>query len=530
MARKRKSRASEAPQESEPVQTEQPEPEPEQPEPEDTQQVLEEDPGVGDEEEEVEDEGEEEEEDEEEGEGEEEDADNMEEHNDDAVQADSVKNDQQSELTEKPSENAVSENDNEDDGEDEEEPLEKLLEPFSKDQLTLLVKEAVAKHPDIVEFVHKLADADPSHRKIFVHGLGWEATAETITSAFGKYGEIEDCKVVKDKVTGKSKGYGFILFKHRGGARRALKEPHKLIEGRMTSCQLASAGPVRAPPAPVVATVSAPNVSEYTQRKIYVSNVSAELEPKKLLDFFSTFGEIEEGPLGLDKQTGKPRGFCLFVYRNLESAKKALEEPHKNFEGQILHCQQAVDGPKHTKGFFNQQQSQPHQHQYQGKQGHYHHTAKKGRYSGSSDGGRPTGGHLMAPNAGPVGYNPAVAPAAIGQAVAALLASQGAGLGIGNFLGGMGAGGNPQGVPPMMNNAGYGGQGGAGGYGGQPGMQGGYGSQPQMGRGGARPHQGGAPYMGQVLDSGDSSEVRALMQMTSSLKGLADQLILDKAH
>ncbi|KAK6144117.1 hypothetical protein DH2020_020937 [Rehmannia glutinosa] len=499
MARKRKSRASEAPQESEPVQTEQPEPEPEQPEPEDTQQVLEEEPGVGDEEEEVEDEGEEEEEeeDEEEGEGEEEDPDNMEEHKDDAVQADLVKNDQQSELTEKPSENAVSENDSEDEGEDEEEPLEKLLEPFSKDQLTLLVKEAVAKHPDIVEFVHKLADADPSHRKIFVHGLGWEATAETITSAFGKYGEIEDCKVVKDKVTGKSKGYGFILFKHRGGARRALKEPQKLIEGRMTSCQLASAGPVRAPPAPVVATVSAPNVSEYTQRKIYVSNVSAELEPKKLLDFFSTFGEIEEGPLGLDKQTGKPRGFCLFVYRNLESAKKALEEPHKNFEGQILHCQQAVDGPKHTKGFFNQQQSQPHQHQYQGKQGHYHHTAKKGRYSGSSDGGRPTGGHLMAPNAGPVGYNPAVAPAAIGQAVAALLASQGAGLGIGNFLGGMGAGGNPQGVPPMMNNAGYGGQGGAGGYGGQPGMQGGYGSQPQMGRGGARPHQGGAPYMGQ---------------------------------
>ncbi|KAG8371048.1 hypothetical protein BUALT_Bualt13G0046400 [Buddleja alternifolia] len=420
----------------------------------------------------------------------------------DAVLAEPAKTEQPSEITEKPSEDAsengggAEEEEEEEEEEDEDEPIEKLLEPFSKDQLTLLIKEAVSKHPDLVENVHKLADADPAHRKIFVHGLGWEASTETITSVFGKYGEIEDCKVVKDKVSGKSKGYGFILFKHRGGARKALKEPQKMIEGRMASCQLASAGPVHTPPPAAVAAVSAPPVSEYTQRKIYVSNVSAELDPKKLLEYFSKFGEIEDGPLGLDKQTGKPRGFCLFVYKSLESAKKALEEPHKTFEGQILHCQKAVDGPKHTKGFFNQQHSQPHQqHHHQGHHGNYHHTAKKGRYGGSSGGGGGhTGGHLMAPSAGPnvPGFNPGVAPAAIGQAVAALLATQGAGLGIGNLLGGM----NPQGVPPMMNNAGYGGQSGGGGYGGQPGMQGGYGGQPQMGQGGVRPHQGGAPYMG----------------------------------
>ncbi|GFP94237.1 ubp1-associated protein 2a [Phtheirospermum japonicum] len=96
--------------------------------------------------------------------------------------------------------------------------------------------------------------------------------------------------------------------------------------------------------------MSGPPQSEYTQRKIYVSNVSAELDPRKLLEFFSKFGEIEEGPLGLDKQTGKPRGFCLFVYKSLESAKKALEEPHKNYEGHMLHCQKAVDGRSTLRG------------------------------------------------------------------------------------------------------------------------------------------------------------------------------------
>ena len=235
-----------------------------------------------------------------------------------------------------------------------EEPIEKILEPFTKDQLTLLLKQSVSKHPDLIQNVNKLADSDPAHRKIFVHGLGWEASSETITSVFAKYGEIEDCKVVKDKITGKSKGYAFILFKHRSGARKALTEPQKLIEGRMTSCQLASAGPIQAGNTTVAAGVNVSSnsgsvaiASEYTMRKIFVSNVSAEMEPNKLLEYFRQFGEIEEGPMGLDKNTGKFRGFCLFVYKSVESARKALEEPNKSYEGTTLHCQKAVDGPKH---------------------------------------------------------------------------------------------------------------------------------------------------------------------------------------
>ncbi|XP_027330037.1 UBP1-associated protein 2A-like isoform X2 [Abrus precatorius] len=372
----------------------------------------------------------------------------------------------------------------------EDEPVEKLLEPFTKEQLHSLVKQAAEKYPDFVDNVRQLADVDPAHRKIFVHGLGWDATAETLTAVFGKYGEIEDCKAVTDKVSGKSKGYAFILFKHREGARKALKNPQKKIGNRTTSCQLASAGPVPAPPP------NAPVVSEYTQRKIFVSNVSAEIDPQKLLDFFKQFGEVEDGPLGLDKQTGKPKGFALFVYKSVESAKKALEEPHKNFEGHTLYCQKAVDGPKGNKGYhqYHQQQHQHHSHHHH--QPHYHSRKDKNKYS---SGGGPShgGGHLMAPSAPAVGgFNPGV-PAqglnpALGQALTALLTNQGAGLGLGNLLGGLGGAPVNQAGPPAP----YGNQP-AMGYGNQPGMQPGY-QNPQMGQSsGVRPHPGaGAPYMG----------------------------------
>ena len=393
----------------------------------------------------------------------------------------------------------------EEDLELEDEPIENLLEPFTKEQLHSLVKQAIEKHPDVADNVRQLADVDPAHRKIFIHGLGWDTTAETLTAVFGKYGEIEDCKAVTDKLSGKSKGYAFILFKHRAGARRALKQPQKKIGNRTTSCQLASAGPVPAPPPHAAAAAAAPVVSEYTQRKIFVSNVSADIDPQKLLEFFKQFGEVEDGPLGLDKQTGKPKGFALFVYKTVESAKKALEEPHKNFEGHTLYCQKAVDGPKGNKGYH---QHQHHQQQHYQHHSHHHHQSHyhrkdKNKYSSGGPAHGGGGGHLMAPSAAAPavgGYNPGVPPAAaqglnpaLGQALTALLANQGAGLGLGNLLGGLGGAPVNQPGPPA---GAYGNQP-AMGYGNQPGMQPGY-QNPQMGQSsGVRPHPGaGAPYMG----------------------------------
>nr|POF05602.1 ubp1-associated protein 2a [Quercus suber] len=101
-----------------------------------------------------------------------------------------------------------------------------------------------SEHPDLIEIVCELADANPTHRKIFIHGLGWDTIAKTLTSIFCKYGEIEDCKAVTDRVSSKSKGYTFIHFKHRSGARKALKQPQKQIGNRTTPWPRPMATPI----------------------------------------------------------------------------------------------------------------------------------------------------------------------------------------------------------------------------------------------------------------------------------------------
>lgn len=397
---------------------------------------------------------------------------------------------------------ANGDDDDDDDDDEEEEPIQKLLEPFGKEQLVNLLREAADKHVDVADQIRKVADEDPVHRKIFVHGLGWDTNAESLKNAFKQYGEIEECKAVTDKVSGKSKGYGFIVFKKRAGARRALKEPQKKIGNRTTACQLASIGPVPAPSAGPSAVQAAQlpqtPVSEYTLRKIYVSNVGADLDPHKLFTFFSKYGEIEEGPLGLDKVTGKPKGFCLFVYKTVESSKKALEEPHKNFEGHILHCQKAIDGPKPGKS----QQHSHHHHNRKQNHAQFQRNANPG-FVGSGTGAGT--GHLMAPGGAGMGFNQGAAAAqalnpALGQALTALLATQGAGLGLTNLLGTTAA------VNPGMAGAGHGMQGAygnqanispgvIGGYGAQGAIQGGYPNQ-QIGQGGSGRGQHGAGQYG----------------------------------
>ncbi|KAH7435092.1 hypothetical protein KP509_06G048900 [Ceratopteris richardii] len=212
-----------------------------------------------------------------------------------------------------------------------------LIEPFTKEQITDLLTQAALADSELLNKIRQLADKDPAHRKLFVRGLGWDISSDVLKAVFEAYGEIEDCTVIKDKQTGKSKGYGFVTFKQMDGAYRALKEPSKKIEGRVTVSQLASVGPAAAS-------------GDQTGRKIYVGNVPHDLSADKLLSVFSQYGEVEEGPLGFDKVSGKSKGYALFVYKSTESAKKALKDPIKTIDGHQVNCKMATsDGSQKPK-------------------------------------------------------------------------------------------------------------------------------------------------------------------------------------
>ncbi|KAF2083674.1 RNA-binding domain-containing protein, partial [Saccharata proteae CBS 121410] len=59
---------------------------------------------------------------------------------------------------------------------------------------------------------NSLLEWDPSHFRIFVGNLAGEVTDESLLKAFAKYSSVQKARVVRDKRTTKSKGYGFVSF------------------------------------------------------------------------------------------------------------------------------------------------------------------------------------------------------------------------------------------------------------------------------------------------------------------------------
>lgn len=70
-------------------------------------------------------------------------------------------------------------------------------------------------------------------KKLFVGGLSWNTTEDSLRGAFEKFGSLEEVKVIIDRQTGKSKGFGFVTFTDDQSANKAMEEMDGVnFEGR----------------------------------------------------------------------------------------------------------------------------------------------------------------------------------------------------------------------------------------------------------------------------------------------------------
>jgi len=61
-------------------------------------------------------------------------------------------------------------------------------------------------------------------KKLFVGGLSWDTTDDGLRQAFASYGEITEAKVITDRDTGRSRGFGFVTFARDEDAKTAISK------------------------------------------------------------------------------------------------------------------------------------------------------------------------------------------------------------------------------------------------------------------------------------------------------------------
>ncbi|NP_001168036.1 Probable RNA-binding protein ARP1 [Zea mays] len=92
---------------------------------------------------------------------------------------------------------------------------------------------------------HRSRFGDTTLTKVFVGGLAWETPSEGLRHHFEAYGDILEAVVITDRETGRSKGYGFVIFRDPGAAALAVQNPNPVIAGRRANCNIAAFGPPR---------------------------------------------------------------------------------------------------------------------------------------------------------------------------------------------------------------------------------------------------------------------------------------------
>lgn len=70
-------------------------------------------------------------------------------------------------------------------------------------------------------------------KKLYIGNLSWNTTDAQLNEMFSQYGELEDVFIMKDKFSGRSKGFGFVTFVNDEDGDKAIAECNgKEFDGR----------------------------------------------------------------------------------------------------------------------------------------------------------------------------------------------------------------------------------------------------------------------------------------------------------
>ncbi|NXC35072.1 ROA1 protein, partial [Campylorhamphus procurvoides] len=168
-------------------------------------------------------------------------------------------------------------------------------------------------------------------RKLFIGGLSFETTDESLRSHFEQWGTLTDCVVMRDPNTKRSRGFGFVTYSSVEEVDAAMNaRPHK-VDGRVVE-------PKRA----VSREDSQRPGAHLTVKKIFVGGIKEDTEEHHLRDYFGQYGKIEVIEIMTDRGSGKKRGFAFVTFDDHDSVDKIVIQKYHTVNGHNCEVRKAL--------------------------------------------------------------------------------------------------------------------------------------------------------------------------------------------
>uniref|UniRef100_A0A8C9XS73 ELAV-like protein n=1 Tax=Sander lucioperca TaxID=283035 RepID=A0A8C9XS73_SANLU len=150
---------------------------------------------------------------------------------------------------------------------------------------------------------------DDSKTNLIVNYLPQNMTQEEFRSLFGSIGEIESCKLVRDKITGQSLGYGFVNYIDPKDAEKAINTLNGLRLQTKT----------------IKVSYARPSSASIRDANLYVSGLPKTMTQKELEQLFSQYGRIITSRILVDQVTGGSRGVGFIRFDKRIEAEEAIK-------------------------------------------------------------------------------------------------------------------------------------------------------------------------------------------------------------
>ncbi|KAK3787324.1 hypothetical protein RRG08_056043 [Elysia crispata] len=154
------------------------------------------------------------------------------------------------------------------------------------------------------------SDDGVSKTNLIVNYLPQTMSQDEIRSLFSSIGELESCKLIRDKPTGQSLGYGFVNYKRPEDAEKAISTLNGLRLQNKT----------------IKVSLARPSSESIKGANLYISGLSKSMTQLDLEALFSQIGNIITSRILYDQTTGLSKGVGFIRFDQRCEAEKAIEK------------------------------------------------------------------------------------------------------------------------------------------------------------------------------------------------------------